>query len=91
MRLILAIAVIVIIVRLCTWDSLPRCRGLWFGPYWYTPMPRWPRGPRGPVDPDAFRHGPGPGPGGFGPGGFGGHGPSGFGGGGHGFGGGGRR
>ena len=87
MRLILAIAVILIIVRLCTWDSLPRCRGLWFGPYWYTPMPRRPRGP---MDPGSFRHGPGPG--GFGgPGTFGGHGPSGFGGGGNGFGGGGRR
>ena len=84
MRLILAIAVIVIIVRLCTWDSRPYHHGLWFGPYWYTPMPRWPRGPYGHMGPGGFRHGPGPG-------GFGGHGPSGFGGGGHGFGGGGRR
>ncbi|MBR6951715.1 MAG: hypothetical protein IKH56_08320 [Oscillospiraceae bacterium] len=85
MRLILTIALIMIIVRLLTWDSRPHRPGLWFGPMWYTPMPRRPRGP---FDP----HGP-MGPGGFrpGPGGFGGHGPSGFGGGGHGFGGGGRR
>ncbi len=87
MRLILAIALIMIIVRLCTWDSRPYHRGLWFIPFWYVPMPRWPRGPfdpHGPMGPGGFRHGPGPG-------GFGGHGPSGFGGGGHGFGGGGRR
>ena len=83
MRLILAIALVAIIVRLCTWDSRPYTRRLWFGPYWYTPMPRWPRGPRGPMDPGGFRNGPGPG--GFG------RGPGGFGGGGHGFGGGGRR
>ncbi|MCR5174531.1 MAG: hypothetical protein K6C09_07905 [Oscillospiraceae bacterium] len=81
MRLILAIALVAIIIRLCTWDSRPYSRRLWFGPYWYTPMPRWPRGP---MDPGNFRRGPGPGS-------FGGHDPSGFGGGGHGFGGGGRR
>ena len=86
MRLILVIAVIMIIVRLCTWGSRPYHRGVWFGPMWYTPMPRWPRGPYGPRGP----HGPGPGGFGRGPGGFG-HGPGGFGGGGHGFGGGGRR
>ena len=91
MRLILVIAVIMIIVRLCTWGSRPYYRGMWFGPCWHIGMP--PRGPHGPHGPMGHRgFGPGPGPGGFGggPGGFG-HGPGGFGGGGHGFGGGGRR